>query len=736
MGLVYVGTVALAGVALATPYREVVHESFHAAVRELPAHIARWRAEFAPQPWQEFAPPREPAALAALAAALYAETQQREYVGLAFRWIALYDTLRQLYPENLRQLLPQYRRQVPPVPDFFAFPLVCRAYMGIREALPSSQRQYLQQLIAASAEHLLSFPEWGAHNRAVLKALGLELAAQACPEHPQAPAWRRVASALVAESRTSWTLEDAQLYWGIWLYALLLYGQYADSTLWQLPQLALYAEAAFQLLAPFGAVAPFGDTRNPGETAAEFIALFEWAAARWRYPHYRWAARRLFERWVLPQRPLPPYRALILWDAARWADTTLEPLPPSQTSRLWCSEDAIVKKLVFRTGWDSLDTYLMLTYRESPPYGWRARQFLHQSLPIEEEKGSHGHSDELSLEWFLHRGALLLTPPGYREGVPSGPYGAYRAEYFHNRLVVRPARPDAGQSLWEFLRHAGTHRPAETTKLDAWEFHPLSYARLRLQHSSDGYRWERLVLVLHDPLQLLVADIVELLREGPFTAVQLWHGTAVVHAEKNRCVLSTDAFPSLAGDTSWVLAILALERPGQRDTLFPLRRAGRNGVTYARWQTGYYRAGERLLFLTRLVPVQCTTCCAGLGRDSVAFSSDSRGFALRLRQDTSLWFFLLQWDPLGGGIGDGRRPQYDSTARTLALEGLRSDADFAFVRQTPAALHYGLTYGTFLSVGSRTLFQAPPGFFPLQLDGSPPRIAPLQWRAWEETLSP
>ncbi|MEN3026576.1 MAG: hypothetical protein ABDH31_02565 [Chlorobiota bacterium] len=730
LGACCLGTLGLLWSSTAATYQEVVWQSYQAALRQLPAQVARWRAGFAPRDFQEFHPPIEPVAVAGLAAALYEQTREPSHALTAFRWLALYDTLRRLYPEELRHHIPQYAHSVPPVTSFFALPIFCRAYLRIRGALSAVQQAYMQQLIAESADHALHFAEVGAMNRAVLRALGLELAAQACPDRPQAHFWHTTARTLVAESQQSWLLEDAQLYWGIWLHALLLYGECTDSVTWHLPQVPLYVEAALQLLAPFGTVAPFGDTRTPGENAAEFIAAFEWAATRLRRPQYRWAALQIFRRWVMPQAPLPPYRALILWDAARWADTTLLPLPP-EPALSW-SEDALSKKLVFRTGWDTAATFVLLNYRDVPPFGWRAQTFLQQSLPIEEEKGSHGHSDELSIAWFLHQGALLLTPPGYRDAVPSGPYGAYRAEYFHNRLVVRAAKPSAGQSLWEFLRHAGTHRPVQTTRVDVWDFRSLSYARLWLAEEAAGYVWERLCVFLRPSAQLLVLDIVHFLRDGAFTLAQFWHGGTVLRSGRGWCLLATDSIPGLRGNTAWGLAVLGLGQPGIRDTVISLPRHGVPAAAYVRWLSGWFRAGERVVCATRLLPVPRTVQTPPLSGDSLVVLPT--GIGVRLTQGDTSWLFTALWDVRAGSVGDGRRPQYESNLRTLTLGTFATDADFAFLQQTATGIQCGFTYGTFLTANGRQLFQAPPNLFPLQLDGSPPRTARLQWRAWEGTF--
>jgi hypothetical protein len=79
-------------------------------------------------------------------------------------------------------------------------------------------------------------------------------------------------------------------------------------------------------------------------------------------------------------------------------------------------------------------------------------------------------------------GSVLLHDGGYRDYMPSGPFGAYRQDYFHNRLVVRPEKIFFGQEggqqrystndavpaqpLFEFLRDAVSYRPVRTKKVD------------------------------------------------------------------------------------------------------------------------------------------------------------------------------------------------------------------------------------------------------------------------------
>ena len=81
------------------------------------------------------------------------------------------------------------------------------------------------------------------------------------------------------------------------------------------------------------------------------------------------------------------------------------------------------------------------------------RDYLRDSLPVEEEKMTHGHADENSIVSLMSGGSILLRDGGYRDYMPSGPFGAYRQDYFHNRLVIRPEKIFMGQSKGD-LRYA------------------------------------------------------------------------------------------------------------------------------------------------------------------------------------------------------------------------------------------------------------------------------------------
>ena len=151
------------------------------------------------------------------------------------------------------------------------------------------------------------------------------------------------------------------------------------------------------------------------------------------------------------------------------------------------------------------------------------RDYLRDSIPVEEEKMTHGHADENSISMLMSGGSLLLHDGGYRDYMPSGPFGAYRQDYFHNRLCVRPEKIWMGQKaneerysqrgaipaqgLLEFIRNAGSYRPVRTQKVDFLVQPEYDYARTRLYDDGWGYEADRVVVYVKDPEMFVVFDV-------------------------------------------------------------------------------------------------------------------------------------------------------------------------------------------------------------------------------------
>src|SRR5262249_20868089 len=154
------------------------------------------------------------------------------------------------------------------------------------------------------------------------------------------------------------------------------------------------------------------------------------AATLYRNSQYKYVAeqltRRALERMARDQKLTEFAKVNIstgigsaFTDAHRWADDYVKPQAPSNGSQE-VLEDLIGKKIVFRNGWDRDSTFMLLNYRDEGDGGRLGRDFLRQTLSVEEEKMTHGHADENSISLLMSGGSVLLHDGGYRPDLPSG----------------------------------------------------------------------------------------------------------------------------------------------------------------------------------------------------------------------------------------------------------------------------------------------------------------------------
>ena len=216
-------------------------------------------------------------------------------------------------------------------------------------------------------------------------------------------------------------------------------------------------------------------------------------------------------------------------DCVRWGSDAVAAAPPALSQEVM--EDVQGKKIVFRDGWGPPASYLLLNYRDEGDGGLNFRDYLRDTIPVEEEKMTHGHADENSIPLLMAGGSVLLHDAGYRDYMPSGPFGAFRQDYFHNRLVVRPEkiffgpegrgialqRSDAavpGQGLLDFLRDAGSYRRVRTQKVDFLTLPDIDYVGTRMIDDNWGYSWDRVIAYVKEGGLFVVFDYLQVPARG------------------------------------------------------------------------------------------------------------------------------------------------------------------------------------------------------------------------------
>jgi hypothetical protein len=633
--------------------RDYLRHIEHAAERgwaEYPKVVADWKRNYRTSDLWGYDAPGQPVYLADLLGFLYLETKDRQYAERVREILVSFGDLKKPYDTpQYRAQRAEYRDGVPALANFFYMPAYSRAYMRVRESgvFGPQDRAKIEAELAFSLDHIFHFPEWGAHNRAMLRAESLYYGALALASHPRAARWKQLAATLAADSLRQWEVEDASGY-----------------------------SAVF----------------NVGASVGSAFA-----------------------------------------DACRWADDSITPRQPTSLSRE-VLDDVVGKKVVFRTGWEPTSTFLLLNYRDEGDGGWLHRDYLRRTISVEEEKMHHGHADENSVALLMSGGSVLLRDGGYRPGLPSGEWGAWRADYFHNRVVARKNKRDRNQSVFEFLRNSGAYRPVATQKVDFLKFTDVDVSRTRVTDAELGYRWDRVITHVKAGDYFVVVDGIKALRPDYFTFTNLWH---------TRKILSQGAgYFDTAYDRVGNEAL-----PDAKSLLihFPENGGGKQAGTYAEqrhfqdetaiYQTvsSHYEPGQMEVFVTVLIPHAKGEDLAARVRQVRLMKVDKFPAAVGVEVDEGerkhALCVKLDWemDLTGGGTG----PRYVYERGRVRYGDFETDASFLFATVAGPEVRYAAATMVKVLYRDRPLMEALPYTFGLQLDGAPPRAGRAKWRAWE-----
>ncbi|MAG58889.1 MAG: hypothetical protein CMJ83_21595 [Planctomycetes bacterium] len=691
-----------------------------------------------------YAPPGRALQLATLHAFLHSRSGSDADAVAAARYLARMADYRQQVPERLWKPRAEYADGLPAVPSFFQLADYAEAWDRVRAcaAIEDATRNKVAGAIAGSAEFIFVFPEWGPHNRAMLRAECLAWCARALPNHPRAGRWRKMAEILAADSIRQWEIEDAQIYHPIWLLALFRWEEVTgDRRVWDSIQVPYYLRYFRELLAPDGTIPDFGDGWYRGGLS-QYYACLEWGAARLKDPTLRWAARRVWEAMGPEPAPKtqPPLGRAILWtQLATHVDPALGAgLPPApRTGPIL--DDVIGKKTVFRDGRTEASFYLLHTFRDEGDWGRLPRDYLRQSLAVEEEKMHHGQSDENSIVLMMDQGAVLLRDAGYRDVAPSGPFGAYRADIFHNRLVARRGVPRDGQPLIDFLHDAGAYRAVRSQRIDWASFELGDYSRTRLTDDDLGYDADRTIFVPRPaargraPRIVFVIDTVRVQDPGDYTFAQLF-ATQEVLATGPGWV--TGRYTSIRGrplpDNRHLLIVHP--KPGTRPTpeTFPLRRHTQDEHVAARSVSGHYRRGDHLSLVTILVSIAAGTDPTPLAKRFTTFG-DGQGVAISAEIGADRWTLAVKTDLDYGLLTEDVRPRYRPDRGRFKAGRIRTDADIAILCTARGGTRWAATNLTHLHIGEQTAFEAKPMNF-FQTSGKSDVVGRVKWRRWEDRL--
>jgi hypothetical protein len=743
------------GQTLKTDYLSYIKHAADLGWKEYPQAVENWKKTTQPSELWGYDAPGQPVYLADLLGFLYQQTQDKSYAEKARDILADYGDLRDVYPKEQQSKRAEYHDGVPAISNFFILPPYCRAYMRIRDSgvVGVQTREKIERDLAFSLDHISYFPEWGAHNRAMLRAESLLYGSLALAHHPHAGRWKQLAETLASDSLNQWEIEDATGYHGVWLYSLFSYADLSGQAgVLQSVQVKFYLDYFVQLLTPHGNIADFGDAHWNGGWE-RFVPVFEKAAALYHNPHYKYVAQQLATRGmarIAKYATNPELNKPVVYvgtgigsaftDAYRWADDSLKAEAPTSLSQE-VLDDLVGKKIIFRNGWDEKSTMMLLNYRDEGDGGKLGRDYLRRNIPVEEEKMHHGHADENSIALLMSGGSVLLHDGGYRPDLPSGPFGAYRGDYFHNRVVTRVNKRDKQQDVFEFLRNSGAYRQVRTQKIDFLRFRDVDVSRTRLVDSDLGYQWDRVVTYVKKLDCFIVVDGLKALRGDYFTFTNLWHTRRILKAGDGKDQRWFDTqYDKIAADvlpTGKALLVYFPENTfGKQIGTFGIPRHFQDETAIYQTVSSYYNQGDTEFFVTILLPhAQNEDALARLRQfQPLAVDKFGRAVGLEIDEGQEKTDLCIKLDLEMDLVRENIRPRYQYQLGRVKYGDLETDASYLFAKIGGERFAYSAATMTKIVFRGKTLLEALPYTFGLQLDGAAPRTGYASLRYWEDTV--
>jgi hypothetical protein len=717
--------------------------------------IQRWKESFDPENVFGYRAPGGLLEMAVIYSFLYEKEKNEDYARRAKKVLLSYGDYRSLYPGYARKKRPDYADGIPALPNFFTSMRYIRAYDTLNRLgfINPEENRIIVPMIAESMKYLLRTQEWGPMNRTALRAETLAWAVRALPDFPQAGVWEMQRKALGDDNWGNWEIEDATIYHAVWLYALLGYSDVMGrmENLLKTPEMYYYAQYFLHLMCPANMIPDFGDA-DWLSNWNRYLVFFEAAAAFYKDPHLKWAASTIAETFIDFDNPTSVGLGYLLLDCYRWGDDSIPSRAPTVLSGE-VMEDVQGKKIVFRNGWDPESAYLLLNYRDEGDGGLNFRDYLRDTIPVEEEKMTHGHADENSIILLMAGGSVLLRDGGYRDYMPSGPYGAYRQDYFHNRLCVKPEKlwmgqkkgqfrysiRDAvpGQKVLEFLHNAGSYRIIRTQKVDFLTLPDFDYSRTRLTDDQMGYQWDRIITYIKEPGIYVVFDVFKGKKEGYFTLCNLWH-TRTIKAQGDHWYDTVyDRIRDRALSTGTHLLIVFPLTHYKLEGVEHERRHYQDELVIHQTTAQHFELGETVGFITVLIPHPSNQPPEEWVKNVALLpvQPERSGLGVQITVDGKLYMTAVKNDLRMDMSRDFRRPRYTYEAGRISFGQFETNGDFLFAKQGGSKLDYTIVNLTKAVYGNKILFQAKPSVFGLAFDASPDQSGVGKIRYWRDSVS-
>ena len=664
------------------------------------------------------------------------QTGSARYLDRAKQYLLdIYDVYHTLKTYQEEQNIPLQNADFPTLGWMFEPEPYISAYNAIKEIadFTAEETAQIETVVDLAMRPIAMMPEYGPMNRSMLRALNLAAAGASFPDHPDAQKWLKMGRHIFADSLDKWSMEDAGPYQSIWLYSFIAYNEYVPTVPTdQSPVVKHYADMWARLVTPLGFIPDYGDAEL-SEDWIHLAAVLEKCAAYYRSGTLKYAVNRYAEAHVRLDSGLGGgvtrfLRQLV--SAYEWADEGLAEEKPSTGSQEAC-DDTIGKKCVFRDGWETDSTYLLLNYRDEPQTNEVYRKNLPMTIPVKAEKTHHGHNDENALCMLVAQERILLSESGYRKGAVRD--CTYRSDYYHNKLIIRKGVNQA-HSFFDHVLDFGEYNPVRTERVFFYTFDEVDCSRTRLYDSRNAAVCDRVVYYLKKDGCFIVNDIVLPQEDGSYTLGPVYHAQHIEPIGDHTYALSQSEIsmgPELthtqSDDVQLYLHFPLDEYGVERRTL---DRAYREQTTVGQFFAGYTSSQFPLFFSSVLYPSQHGKPAFF---DTFSHQKKAKGVGLRFSIGAKTYTLFDRYCYESKIEDLNKRPAYSFEAGREQVFDLETDAYAALTLEEGDSTYYcGVDFSTLIHQG-KTLFEMK-AMGQLQLDFKDPLKRTTSWSNWDDRV--
>jgi hypothetical protein len=661
--------------------------------------------------------------LANVYAAAYCVLKNEEYLKRAKK--SLLDVAR--FRAETNQTDPPLDWMFEPAPYAKAFQMI-RDFAGFTQ----EELQKIEEMMAISVNAIFAFPEQGSENRCVLKAHNLLYAAKVFSNNPMAKEWEKFACHMIQDSIGHWSIEDASTYNTIWVHILLSFNElHPIANMEENPIILYYCKYLQASQLNSGVLADYGDGRW-GSDWILAVSCLEKGAAMFHSGELKYAAEKCFRHMITLDKGVTfsTWKMLPqLIDAYFWCDDSIQPIEPVYKSQN-VLEDLVGKKVVFRSEKDKPEAFLLLNYRDEGNFGILGRHNLRTSLAVRAEKMHHGHADENGISVLSVNNCVLLHDGGYRKQFFGG---EWRADVYHNKLVVRHDALRIGQSVYDRLIDAGSYVQVETEQLYFHTFDRVDSTRTRLTDRWHRVTSDRCIHYLKEENIFVVVDIAVPHQMGEYTIGCLYHNLSAEQITPHKWRMWSDYIPSdefcekIPNDTSTKLIVdyLCTEHPVEHTRI---SRCYTEEESLCQYFSGLADENSNIVMVSLLIPEKDGV----IPTYEAKVTQNDKACLVQLNVNGKEYRLCDRFRLTANNYNLNRRPTYCFEKGNSNIDGVESDGLFTCIIDEKDSVYYAFTDATRVNYQGKTLFSVEP-IDHLQLDyTNVPGIS--SWNCWEDTI--